>query len=50
MPDIDIDIQDNRRDELIQYIQQKYGYENTALIITFSTFGAKMAFADVAKN
>lgn len=50
MPDIDIDIQDNRRDELIQYIQQKYGYENTALIITFSTFGAKMAFADVAKK
>lgn len=50
MPDIDIDVQDNQRDKLIKYIQEKYGYENTALIITFSTFGAKMAFSDVAKK
>ncbi|MCP4336788.1 MAG: DNA polymerase III subunit alpha [Mycoplasma sp.] len=49
MPDIDIDIQDNRRDEVIEYMFKKYGNEKTALIVTFSKLGAKMALRDSAR-
>lgn len=49
MPDIDIDIQDSRRDEVIDYITKKYGNEYVALITTFQTLGAKAAFRDVAR-
>ncbi|MGZ9413137.1 DNA polymerase III subunit alpha [Mycoplasma sp. Z386] len=49
MPDIDIDIQDTRREELIHYLINKYGKKNVALITTFQTLGAKMAFRDVAR-
>lgn len=49
MPDIDIDIQDNRRDEVIEYIIAKYGNEKVASIVTFQTLGAKMALRDVAR-
>ncbi|MCK5867403.1 MAG: PHP domain-containing protein, partial [Mycoplasmataceae bacterium] len=49
MPDIDIDIQDDRREELVEYLFNKYGNENTALISTFSRLGAKSSIRDVAR-
>lgn len=50
MPDIDIDVQDNQRGLLIKYIQNKYGINNVAQIITFSRMTSKSAFRDVARN
>lgn len=49
MPDIDIDFADNRRDEVLNYVKQKYGYENVAQIITFGTMAAKAAVRDVGR-
>ncbi|NGP45032.1 DNA polymerase III subunit alpha [Bacillaceae bacterium SIJ1] len=49
MPDIDIDIADDRRDEVIHYIQRRFGAAHTAQIGTFGTFAAKAAIRDVAK-
>ena len=49
MPDIDIDFADSRRDEIIEYVYQTYGKEHVAQIVTFGTFGPKMALRDVAK-
>ncbi|MCI0812921.1 MAG: DNA polymerase III subunit alpha, partial [Chloroflexi bacterium] len=41
MPDIDMDFQDDRREEVINYVVEKYGREHVAQIITFGTMGAK---------
>ncbi|MGL5591978.1 MAG: DNA polymerase III subunit alpha [Metamycoplasmataceae bacterium] len=49
MPDIDIDVQDDKRSILIEYIQKKYGYEMVAQIITFQRMASKSAFRDVAR-
>ncbi len=49
MPDIDIDFEDVRRDEVIEYIAQKYGKDNVAQIITYQTLKAKMSFKDIAR-
>ncbi|MFB7301956.1 DNA polymerase III subunit alpha [Heyndrickxia sporothermodurans] len=49
MPDIDIDFPDHRRDEVIQYVTEKYGQLHVAQIITFGTFAAKAAARDVAR-
>lgn len=49
MPDIDLDFQDDRRAELIEYTVQKYGSENVAQIVTFGTLGAKAAIRDVGR-
>ncbi|MGL5732479.1 MAG: DNA polymerase III subunit alpha [Metamycoplasmataceae bacterium] len=49
MPDIDIDVQDDKRSILIEYIQNKYGYESVAQIITFQRMTSKSAFRDVAR-
>lgn len=49
MPDIDVDFQDNRREEVVAYITQKYGKDNVAQIVTFSTYGPKVALRDLAK-
>lgn len=49
MPDIDIDFEDYRRDEIISYIQEKYGYDRTASIITFQTFKAKGCLQDIQR-
>ncbi|MFD1671582.1 DNA polymerase III subunit alpha [Agrilactobacillus yilanensis] len=49
MPDIDLDIPDNRRDDLLQYVYQKYGENHAAQIITFGTLAAKMALRDVGR-
>ena len=49
MPDIDTDIPDNRRDEVIAYVAAKYGHERVANIITFGTLGARQVLRDVGK-
>lgn len=49
MPDVDIDIQDTRRDEVIQYCVEKYGSERVANIVTFGTMAARNAVRDVAR-
>ena len=49
MPDIDVDIQDTRRDEVIQYCAEKYGESRVANIVTFGTMAARAAVRDVAR-
>ncbi|HEX6462281.1 MAG TPA: DNA polymerase III subunit alpha [Candidatus Saccharimonadales bacterium] len=49
MPDIDIDIQDTRRDEVIQYCARKYGDARVANIVTFGKMAARAAVRDVAR-
>ncbi|MFJ7727206.1 DNA polymerase III subunit alpha [Neobacillus sp. NPDC097160] len=49
MPDIDIDFPDHRRDEVIEYVAQKYGELHVAQIVTFGTLAAKAAIRDVGK-
>ena len=49
MPDVDIDIQDTRRNEVIQYCTDKYGAERVANIVTFGTMAARAAVRDVAR-
>ena len=44
LPDIDIDFEDERRDEVINYIFSKYGVENVSYIITFFYFKSKISF------
>lgn len=48
-PDIDLDIADNRRDEVIAYITKKYGPDKVAQIITFGTMMARAAVRDVGR-
>ena len=48
-PDIDLDIDQARREEVLQYVRDKYGAENVAQIITFGTLGAKAAVRDVGR-
>ena len=49
MPDIDTDIQDTRRDEVIEYCSRKYGFERVSNIATFGKMMAKNAVRDVAR-
>ncbi|GIO39359.1 DNA-directed DNA polymerase [Paenibacillus antibioticophila] len=49
MPDIDIDFSDERRDEVIAYVAEKYGSEHVAQIITFGTMAARAAVRDVGR-
>ena len=49
MPDIDLDIEDGRRDELIDYVTRRYGQDRVAQIITFGTFGARAGIRDVGR-
>ena len=48
-PDIDIDIPDDRRAELIEYVRDKYGRDCVAQIITFGTMGSKSVIRDVGR-
>ena len=48
-PDIDIDIPDDRRPFLIEYVREKYGRDCVAQIITFGTMGAKSVIRDVGR-
>jgi DNA polymerase-3 subunit alpha len=49
MPDIDIDFEDGRREEVIRYVAQKYGESQVAQIITFGTMAARAAIRDVGR-
>ena len=49
MPDFDIDFCMNRRDEVIQYVQEKYGKDNVGQIVTFGQLKARSAVRDVGR-
>ncbi len=49
LPDIDLDFTDRRRDEVIEYVAQKYGRDKVAQIITFGTMAARAAVRDVGR-
>jgi DNA polymerase-3 subunit alpha len=49
MPDVDMDFEDARRDEVIRWVTEKYGQERVAQIITFGTLGPKAAIRDAAR-
>lgn len=49
MPDIDLDFADIRRDEVIRYVEEKYGKDHVAQIITFGTMAARAAIRDVGR-
>lgn len=49
MPDIDIDFADHRRDEVMDYVVEKYGRMNVAQVITYGTMSAKAAVRDVGR-
>jgi DNA polymerase-3 subunit alpha len=49
MPDIDIDFMDSRRDEIIQYLYEKYTKDRVAHILTFQRMKAKMAIRDAGR-
>ena len=49
MPDIDVDFEDNRRDEVKNYCIEKYGLKKVALIITFGTLKSRQVIRDVGR-
>ncbi|MBB3675597.1 DNA polymerase III subunit alpha [Modestobacter versicolor] len=49
MPDVDIDFDDRRRGEVIQYVSQKYGEDRVSQIVTYGTIKAKAAIKDAAR-
>lgn len=49
LPDIDLDFTDRRRDEVIEYVAQKYGRDKVAQIITFGTMAARAVVRDVGR-
>jgi DNA polymerase III subunit alpha len=49
MPDIDLDFQDDRRDEVIAHLAERWGTDHVAQIITFGTLGARAALRDVGR-
>jgi error-prone DNA polymerase len=49
VPDIDIDFQADRREEVIQYVYQRYGADHTAMACTFVTYRHRSAIRDVGK-
>lgn len=49
MPDIDMDFEDARRDEVIKWVTEKYGADHVAQIVTFGTLGAKAAIKDCGR-
>lgn len=50
LPDIDLDFADSRRDEVINYVSQKYGQDKVARIITFGTMAARQVIRDVGRS
>ncbi len=48
-PDFDVDFEDTRRDDIIEYVRKKYGADSVARIITFGTMKAKNAIKDVGR-
>ena len=49
MPDIDIDFEYTKRDQVINYVKDRYGHDKVANIITFGTLGARQVIRDVGK-
>lgn len=49
MPDIDLDIPDDRREEILHYVHDKYGHQRVAQIITFGTLATKQVLRDVGR-
>lgn len=49
MPDIDLDIPDQKRDEIIEYVHQRYGQNHMAQIITYSHLNARQVIRDVSR-
>lgn len=49
MPDIDVDFMDNRRDEVIQYLRNKYGSSRVSNILAIQTIGAKQSLRDIGR-
>ena len=49
MPDIDVDFMDIARDDMVQYMREKYGEERVSSIVTFQTIQAKQALRDVGR-
>ena len=49
MPDIDLDFADIRRDEVLKYVEEKYGKDHVSQIITFGTMAARAALRDVGR-
>ncbi|MEW6617590.1 MAG: DNA polymerase III subunit alpha [Patescibacteria group bacterium] len=49
VPDIDVDITDTRRDEVLAYVRERYGHDHVAQIITFGTMAARAAIRDTGR-
>ena len=49
LPDIDIDFDDEGRDKIINYVIEKYGYDQVAQIITYGSMAAKSAIRDAGR-
>ena len=49
MPDIDIDFEESRRDEVIKYVKERYGIDKVANIMTFGTLKSKLVLRSVGK-
>jgi len=49
MPDIDLDFDSRRRDEMIGYVVERYGVEHTAMVATINTYNARSAIREVGK-
>ena len=49
MPDVDMDFADDRRDEVLDYVREKYGNDHVAQIITFGTMAARAAIRDAGR-
>lgn len=49
MPDFDVDFSDSRRNEVIEYVRDKYGDDKVAMIATFGTMSSRACFKDVAR-
>ncbi|MCL2680363.1 MAG: DNA polymerase III subunit alpha [Coriobacteriia bacterium] len=49
MPDIDMDFEPRRRDEVINYVREKYGHDHVTQVITYSKLMAKQAVRDIAR-
>ncbi len=49
MPDIDVDFIDTKRNDVVQYMRDKYGYYKVAVITTFQTIGAKQSLRDIGR-
>ncbi|UQS85431.1 DNA polymerase III subunit alpha [Apilactobacillus apisilvae] len=50
MPDIDLDVPDNKREQILNYVHNKYGDNHVAQIVTFGTMAAKQVLRDVGRT